>query len=198
MVTGRSLPSILLWTSIGLLVTIGANFLESYGVSPPWQWGSKGFSVYSLGITAQIGAVFLVSCLGGRYAGVFAQIAYLVLGLIGWQIFRDGGGWSYWAKPSFGYLIGFIPGAWLCGYFAFLGPPRIERLAVSCAIGLITIHLSGIIYLLFLQFFPIANRSGFDFFQLLMYYSIHPFPSQLLLICGVSFLSICLRKLMFY
>ena len=38
------------------------------------------------------------------------------MGLIGVPVFAEGGGIWYVMKPSFGYLIGFIIGAFLTGY----------------------------------------------------------------------------------
>jgi Uncharacterized conserved protein len=43
-------------------------------------------------------------------AGI-AQFLYLILGLFGLPVFAAGGGFHYVLKPSFGYIIGFIPAA---------------------------------------------------------------------------------------
>jgi biotin transport system substrate-specific component len=198
MTTARSLPYILLWTSIGLLVTIGANFIDVYTIAWPWQWGKSGVSSYSLFITAQIGAVLLIGCLGGKYAGIFSQIGYLLLGLVGFQIFRHGGGLNYWHQPSFGYLLGFTPAGWLCGHLAFLRLPRLERLVLSCIAGLITIHAIGIVYLILLQLTNASNRVNFNWIDEIWYYSVNPVPSQLILVCAVSLVAACLRKLLLY
>jgi len=48
---------------------------------------------------------------------VHSQIAYQL-----WQpcsSFAQGGGIDYPKQPQFGYLLGFIPGAWVCGFLAF-------------------------------------------------------------------------------
>ncbi len=71
----------LLWSLIGLLLTISGTFVEVYVTSSPWNWSHDGIQTLSLGVTYQIGAVLLVGCLGGRNAGALSQIAYLVLGL---------------------------------------------------------------------------------------------------------------------
>jgi biotin transport system substrate-specific component len=114
-----SRPYIFMWTIVGLFLTIGANFLPVYITSSPWQWLSAGVTAYPLGFKCQVGAVLLVSCLGGRTAGVLAQVAYLLVGLLWLKVFNDGGGIEYLQKPAFGYLLGFIPGAWVCGQLAF-------------------------------------------------------------------------------
>jgi len=52
--------------------------------------------------------------LGGR-RGALSQLLYLVLGLMGLPIFAQGGGPAYVLQPSFGFLLGFIPGAFVIG-----------------------------------------------------------------------------------
>ena len=43
-------------------------------------------------------------------AGI-AQFLYVILGLVGLPVFAAGGGFQYIFKPSFGYILGFIPAA---------------------------------------------------------------------------------------
>ncbi len=43
-----------------------------------------------------------------------SQLVYIALGLLGLPIFSGGGGLGYVLKPSFGYLIGFVAGAFVC------------------------------------------------------------------------------------
>jgi biotin transport system substrate-specific component len=198
MTTRLSFPHILLWTAIGVFLTIATNFVAVAAIAWPWQWGNNGIVAHSLFITAQIGAVLLVGCVGGKYAGLFAQIAYICLGLIGWQIFHDGGGASYWHKPTFGYILGFMPAAWCCGYLAFLRLPRLERLLMSCIAGLLAIHTFGILYIIFLQLAKASDRVNFNWLDAILNYSVYPLPSQLLLACAVAVIAACWRKIMLY
>lgn len=61
----------------------------------------------------------LVSVLSGLLLGwkkgLYAMLAYLILGLIGIPVFAAGGGIFYIVKPSFGYIIGFVLGAVVAG-----------------------------------------------------------------------------------
>ncbi len=136
-----SVPNELLWALIGLLLTIFGTFVEAFITNPPWNWSERGIFSQSLGITYQIGAVLLTGCLGGKNAGALSQIAYVVLGLLWLPIFAHGGGLDYLREPSFGYLVGFVAGAWLCGYMAFRARAKLESLAVSAFFGLVVIHL---------------------------------------------------------
>lgn len=192
-------PYQLLWSLIGLLLTIGGTFLEAYVTSVPWNWRQDGIHTLSLGVTCQIGAVLLVGCLGGKNAGAISQIAYVVLGLTCLPVFAQGGGIEYIKQPNFGYLLGFIPGAWVCGSLAFQASAKLESLAFSCICGLLTIHLSGLGYLILTHIFPwSASLQALPLLQVALKYSFYPLPGQLAVICAVTVLAYGLRHLMFY
>jgi biotin transport system substrate-specific component len=188
----------LLWSMIGLLLTMGGTFLEAYGITFPWEWSQHGIKTVSLGVTYQIGAVLLVGCLGGKNAGALSQIAYLVMGLTLLPVFYKGGGISYVKFSHFGYLLGFIPGAWICGYFAFKARPRLENLAFSCICGLLTVHICGITYLIISSLFPWKDPENLSLFQAIFRYSLSPLPGQSAVICAVAIVAYVLRHIMFY
>lgn len=192
-------PTELLWALIGLLLTIGGTFLEAHITDFPWNWSQQGIQTHSLGVTYQIGAVLLVGCMGGKNAAALSQIAYLVLGLTPWfQVFTEGGGLDYVTKPSFGYLLGFIPGAWVCGFLAFNAPRRLESLAFSCLCGLLLIHLTGLIYLIVSHSLSWQNSENLNLVQAAVRYSFVPLPGQLVIVCAVTVLAFALRQLMLY
>jgi len=191
-------PTELLWALIGLLLTIGGTFLEAYITNVPWNWTQQGVQAHSLGITYQIGAVLLVGCMGGKNAGAISQIAYLALGLTPWfPIFSQGGGIDYLTQPTFGYLLGFIPGAWVCGLLAFKAPQRLESLAFSCICGLLVIHITGLTYLILTNSLSLGAGSLPLWKEALMY-SVYPVPAQMVIVCAVTVLAFFLRQLMLY
>jgi biotin transport system substrate-specific component len=193
-----SRPYILMWTIVGLFLTIGANFLPVHITNSPLQWFSVGITAYPLGFTCQVGAVLLVSCLGGRTTGVLTQVIYLVLGLLWLKIFNDGGGIEYLHKPSFGYLLAFIPGAWVCGQLAFKKSPQLEHLGVSCLCGLITIHGIGIVYAIGFQLINWLQLGEFKLLSWILDYSIRPIFSQVMLACAATSIAFFVRKVMLY
>jgi biotin transport system substrate-specific component len=193
-----SRPYILMWTIVGLFLTIGANFLTAYITSSPWQWLHAGVTVRPLGSNCQVGAVLLVSCLGGRTAGVLTQVAYILIGLLWLKVFNDGGGIEYIQKPTFGYLLGFIPGAWICGWLAFRRAAQLEYLGISCLCGLLTIHFVGIIYLTLFHLINWQQLGEGKLFEAIANYSIYPFISQLVLGCAATSIAFILRRVMFY
>lgn len=191
-------PTQLLWAIIGLILTIGGTLLEAFIANPLGLWG-QGLQAYSLGVSCQIAAVLLVGCLGGKNAAVISQVAYLLLGLTSWfNVFTHGGGFDYVHRPSFGYLLGFVPGAWICGVLAFRFPAKLEFLALSSLAGLLTIHLTGIGYLLLANYFQWAGLGQISVAQAILTYSVNPIAGQLAIVCAVAVLAFSLRRLMFY
>jgi len=191
-------PTDLLWALIGLILTIGGTFLEVFITNPPWAWAQDGLHAQSLGTTYQIGAVLLVGCLGGKNAAAISQMAYLLLGLLWLNIFGQGGGLGYVHQPSFGYLVGFIPGAWVCGNLAFRVAVRLESLAFSCLSGLLTIHVVGLSYLAIAHATQWLNTGTTPLSQLVLTYSVYPLPAQLVILCTATVVAFIMRNLLFY
>lgn len=192
----------ILWALIGLVLTIGATWLEAFITSAPWQWGTAGIQIYSLEVSFQVGAVLLTGCLGGKNAAALAQIAYVALGVVlfhlfGLLLFTQGGGLGYVREPSFGYLLGFIPGGWLCGQLAFREPPKLEELAYSSLAGLAVIHGCGLVYLAIAalgQWLAVTSSLG----ELVWIYTVAPLPGQLIMVCAVAVVAFILRRVLFY
>lgn len=71
--------------------------------------------------TLQFFFVLLAGILLGSKLGALAVLLYVVIGLLGLPIFAAGGGLAYIVRPSFGYLIGFIAGAYVTGWVMSIG-----------------------------------------------------------------------------
>lgn len=67
-------------------------------------------------LTLQSFFVFLAGLLLGKRRGAMACGVYLLVGLFGAPVFAQGGGIGYLLQPTFGYLLGFIPGTFLIGW----------------------------------------------------------------------------------
>lgn len=65
--------------------------------------------------TLQLLFTTLAGLLLGSRKGALSVALYVLLGLVGVPVFTEGGGPSYIFQPTFGYLVGFIAGAWLTG-----------------------------------------------------------------------------------
>ena len=66
-------------------------------------------------ITAQTLAVMLVGALLGSRRGALAVLAFLGAGAVGLPVFAYGGGVHYFFGPTAGYLVGFVPAAFVIG-----------------------------------------------------------------------------------
>lgn len=95
----------------------------------------------------QIPMVFFIIALLGRKFGVLAIIGYIVLGMF-FPIFALGGGISYIFEYGFGYILAFIPVIFLVGTLLKV-KTDFFRIVLWVVAGVISIHILGILYLLF-------------------------------------------------
>ncbi|MEA5509260.1 biotin transporter BioY [Crocosphaera sp. UHCC 0190] len=187
-----------LWAIIGLLLTVFSTFVEAFVTNMPWTWSEQGVHPLPLGVTFQVGAVLLTGCMGGKNAGLLAQVAYVFLGLFWHPVFAQGGGLDYWQQPSFGYILGFMPGAWLCGWMAFQTRTKLESLAIGGLSGLLVIHLCGLIYLVGLSFLSPITVPHNSLFEMIINYSVQPIPGQFVIVCAMAIIAFILRQILFY
>lgn len=113
-------------------------------------------------ITGQTFAVLLVgAALGGRRAAV-STLLYLGEGALGLPVFAGGGfGLATLVGPTGGYLIGFVPAAFLVGLLAERGFDRrpISALPLFLA-GQIIIYTFGVLWLATFLGLPTALTTG--------------------------------------
>lgn len=93
--------------------------------------------------------IVLTGILLGSKRGSLVAMVYLFIGLIGLPVFTKGGGISYLAQPSFGFLLGFIPAATLSGLLGnwqFLRPAWL-RIFLAGLVGMVIIYSCGLAYI---------------------------------------------------
>ena len=202
-------PFVLLWALIGLILTIGSTWLEASIVWVPIAAlleGDRGEWTSTLGVSFQVGAVLFTGCMGGRNAAALSQIAYVMLGILlfdyfGYEVFTQGAGLESLREPWFGYLLGFIPGGWICGYLAFQNAFRtkvkLERLALGTLSGVGMVHLCGLSYLLLGALVRWVRLDG-SLVQAVMTYSVMEIPGQVMVACAIALISFGLRRALFY
>ena len=96
----------------------------------------------------QIPVVLFIVALMGRKFGILAILMYIFLGLI-FPIFALGGGISYFFEYGFGYILAFIPAIFFAGTL-LKGKTDILRVFLISLIGVLIIHVLGILYMFFI------------------------------------------------
>ena len=196
---------VLLWALIGLILTIGSTWLEAFSLGVPLGDLLRGESVSwisSLQVSFQVGAALFTGCMGGKTAAALSQIAYVALGILlfdrfGYEVFTQGAGLASLREPWFGYLLGFIPGGWLCGWLAFRAKPTLERLAFGSLAGLGAVHLCGLSYLLLGALVRWVRLDG-SLWQAVMTYSVLEIPGQIMVACAIALIAYGMRRALFY
>lgn len=108
--------------------------------------------------------------LGSRLATI-SQVVYILLGLAGLPIFTKGGGLGYVFQPSFGYLVGFVPAAYLIGWLVERGGRgpngigkwknvRILETFLIVMVGTIMVYVIGVPYLYWILNFVAGKSMG--------------------------------------
>ncbi|MBP1736633.1 MAG: Substrate-specific component BioY of biotin transporter [Oscillospiraceae bacterium] len=97
--------------------------------------------------------------LGARY-GALSQAVYILLGLAGIPLFTHGGGLGYVFQPTFGFLLGLIPAAWLIGKLT-QGNCGLVRSALACVAGDAVLYLIGTPYVYLIMKFYMAKEVSF-------------------------------------
>lgn len=97
--------------------------------------------------TLQTFFVILAGLLLGGKPGALSALLYLAVGLFGFPVFAAGGGPGYVLQPSFGYLVGFVPGAYAAGRISHAAAqPSWRRLYAAAFAGLGIVYLCGMLY----------------------------------------------------
>ena len=96
----------------------------------------------------QIPVLFFIVALMGRKFGMLAVIGYIILGLF-FPIFALGGGISYLFEYGFGYILAFLPSIFFTGTL-LKGKIDFLRLFMVALVGVLIIHVLGILYMLFI------------------------------------------------
>ncbi|MCK4362293.1 MAG: biotin transporter BioY [Dehalococcoidia bacterium] len=107
------------------------------------------FYIGPVPITGQTFAVLLAGALLGSKRGALSQLTYLGLGAMGAPIFAGWmGGPAVLIGPTGGYLIGFVPAAFVVGLLAERGwDRRTWSMALAMLIGNSVIYVFGLSWL---------------------------------------------------
>ena len=151
-------------------------------------------SIIPLHSNWQIHAVLMTALLFGPQIGTICAISYLIIGLFYLPVFHGGGSVGYILTPEFGYLLGFIPTAWICGFLSKRdSSSNLINYSFYTILSLCIFHFIGIMYLIICKLFGTWTDNLFD---LILINTFIPFPTQVLLCLPVSLISISLKKIL--
>jgi len=112
--------------------------------------------------TLQTLMVMLAGLILWSRPAALSQLLYLAIGLLGLPVFAQGGGPGYILQPSFGFLVGFIAGAYLIGKIAEAAEKlSFPRILAALLLGQAAIYALGIAYLHFSLNFIIHKPTTF-------------------------------------
>ncbi len=186
--------ALVIWSGAlaGLMMILGGGLLPSALIIPGQDLLSA--RLFSLPSTWQVQSLLLTALVCGPRAAVIASVAYITVGLLYLPIFDSGGSFSYVTTPGFGYLIGFVPTAWISGRLAYRrNMNNLISLTLCSVIGLILLQMWGVIYIIIGS---LVGDWALNLPDLVYSYSIAPLPAQLLLCPAVGIASLTLRQLL--
>ena len=117
--------------------------------------------IFTIKYIPQIPIVMFIAGLLGRRLGLVSILLYIIAGLFFVPVFALGGGWRYIFEYGFGYIIAYIPAVFILGHL-LKNDYSYKNIAKAVFIGVITIHLIGIIYMTGLAYF---KHAGIEFVQ---------------------------------
>ena len=100
----------------------------------------------------QIPVVLFTGALLGPRIGMLSAAIYVIAGIAGVPVFASGGGINYFFKIGFGYILGYFAGIFFVGKI-LTNNITSYSLFRAAVVGVLVIHLLGILYLAVLLLF---------------------------------------------
>lgn len=128
---------------------------------------------------------FLFTTLAGLLLGskkaLLSVGVYIFIGLCGLPVFTNGGGIGYVLQPTFGYIIGFLIGAYITGKIVENSKSiTYKNLLLAGFVGLIIVYVIGMCYYYVISNFFINSPIGV--WTLILYCFILSVPGDILIV----------------
>ena len=130
--------------------------------------------------------------LGGKKGSVSVGV-YIFIGLVGLPVFAEGGGFSYILKPSFGYILGFLPATFVTGIIAEK-KIKFSRFILASFAGMVIIYAVGLTYYFLISRYYLKNQ--LDVMWLIIYGFCMTLPGDILMCILSTSLGVKLKKIM--
>lgn len=145
--------------------------------------------------TLQIFFAILSGMLLGSRRGAASVGVYVLLGLCGLPVLAKGGGPSYIFQPTFGYLAGFIAGAWVAGkWLEMRGSGSFWTLLQAALLGMATDFALGAGYFYLLM--NVYLGRGMSLWAVLWSTVVLFLPADVLLMALAAWVSARLRPVL--
>jgi biotin transporter BioY len=145
-----------------ILLIIGASFINlniKHYILPLDIFTNKNLTtndfIFSFYFIPQIPIVMFVNAFLGRRMALTTIILYIIIGLFFVPVFGLGGGIKYLFEYGFGYILAYIPAVALSG--RILNKYSFLDMAKATITGVFTIHIIGILYMIFVALFKHAG-----------------------------------------
>lgn len=109
--------------------------------------------------TLQMPMVLLTALVLGSKLGALSTLVYMLVGLIGVPVFAGSGGIGALLSPSFGFVLGFIPAAYVAGIGVREGQP-VHQSLINTYLALLTTFIFGVAYFIFIMNIVIGTPVG--------------------------------------
>lgn len=106
----------------------------------------------------QVPAIAFISALLGRRFGIASILIYILTGLFFAPVFALGGGLKYIFEYGFGYILAYIPAVFFAGSI-LKSSLTYRNMAQATLVSVLTIHLVGTFYMLFIATLQKENFS---------------------------------------
>ncbi len=137
-------------------IALFASLTVALGVFPPLT-----VPVIGVPVTAQSMGVMLAGGILGAKRGALSMTLFLVLVAVGLPVLAGGrGGIGMFAGPSGGFLLAWVPGAYLCGWLTERLWPRLTLVwafIVSVVGGIGLVYLAGVPWIAFAAKIPFLS-----------------------------------------
>ena len=129
-------------------------------------------------LTLQLQFTNLAGLLLGKKYGAAAALAYMLAGLAGIPVFAGGGGIGYVLRPTFGYLAGFVAGAYAAGAISER-KKTFKAFALASVANILIVYAIGAAYYFFISKYYLAAPIGIG--ALFLYNFALPAPGDFIL-----------------
>ncbi len=130
-------------------------------------------------LTLQVMFTNLAGMVLGARLGALSVMVYIILGLIGIPVFASGGGIGYVFSPTFGYLIGFVIGAYCSGRIVSMNNENsLAKYLAASAVNLLIVYGMGVAYLYLIRNFYLAEPMSLS--NAIMYGALIPLPGDII------------------